>query len=203
MTIADESPDDWLPRWLPLLEGSMRRAGGAPVLELGCGSGRDTAVLVAAGLPVVALELSAEHLASARQRVPSGAIFHQQDIRAPFPIAQAGAVLASLSLHYFSWPETVQLVACIRDRLQPDGVLVCRLNSVRDVHHGAGSAPPADPADPHFIRAGGWDKRFFDRPQAEALFADGWRCVHLQERTVQRYQLPKVLWEVVLQRDDA
>jgi len=37
--------DPWLARWLPLL---AERAGGRPVLELGCGGGRDTATLAEA-----------------------------------------------------------------------------------------------------------------------------------------------------------
>jgi hypothetical protein len=35
--------DPWLQPWLALVR---ERAGNAPVLELGCGSGRDTATLV-------------------------------------------------------------------------------------------------------------------------------------------------------------
>ncbi|MDQ8016214.1 MAG: class I SAM-dependent methyltransferase [Bordetella sp.] len=66
-----DGPDDWLPRWLPPLKASVADAAGAPVLELGCGPGRDTAVLVGAGLSVVALELCATRLDEARQRVPT------------------------------------------------------------------------------------------------------------------------------------
>ncbi|MBS0428571.1 MAG: class I SAM-dependent methyltransferase [Proteobacteria bacterium] len=200
-----DGPDDWLPRWLPLLKASAADAAGAPVLELGCGPGRDTAMLVGAGLSVVALELSTARLDEARQRVPAGASFHTQDIRAPFPLdassGRAGAVLASLSLHYFDWPEKLRLVARIRQTLQPGGLLVCRLNSVHDLHHGAQAGTPIDAADPLFVHVDGWDKRFFDRPQVEALFARGWHWHHLEERTVMRYRLPKVLWEAVLTRD--
>ena len=46
------NPDPWLVRWLPLVR---ERAGGTPVLELGCGRGQDTLSLVEAGLSVVAL----------------------------------------------------------------------------------------------------------------------------------------------------
>ncbi len=195
------TPDDWLPRWLPLLRESVDAAGGAPVLELGCGPGRDTETLVASGLRVVALELLPTQLAQARQRVPEGADFHLQDIRAPFPVEEAGAVLASLSLHYFGWAETLTLAARLHRVLRPGGLLLCRLNSVRDVHHGAqGGHPRIDPADPHFLRVDGWDKRFFDRPQVEAMFAGGWDWIGLEERTVMRYEQPKVLWEAALRR---
>lgn len=205
-------PDDWLTPWIAGLRASVRAAGGAPVLELGCGPGRDTEVLVAAGLPVVALDLLPQQVQRARRRVPRGAEFHVQDMRAPFPLGEpgagtgrgpAGAVLASLSLHYFDWPQTLQLVARIRRVLRPGGMLLCRLNSVRDTHHGALDGVPLDPADPRFVRVGGWDKRFFDRPQVEAMFAQGWYWQHLQERSVLRYRLPKVLWEAAVQRSAA
>jgi SAM-dependent methyltransferase len=200
------NPDNWLPRWLPHLRESVRAANGAPVLELGCGTGRDTETLVAAGLPVVAVELLPSQLEQARERVRAGAVFHQQDLRAPFPIGahgpgEVGAVLASLSLHYFSWPETLALAARIRHALAPGGLLLCRLNSVRDVHHGAGGDHPRiDPADPDFLRVDGWDKRFFDRAAVERMFAAGWEWIGLEERTVMRYEMPKVLWEAVLRR---
>jgi trans-aconitate methyltransferase len=93
------SEDPWLDRWRqPLREA----CGDAPVLELGCGRGRDTAVLLAAGPPVIALDLDGACLADARHRLPT-AEFHQQDLRAPFPLGgrRVGAVVASLCLHYF------------------------------------------------------------------------------------------------------
>ena len=66
--------DRWLDRWLPLI---AERAGDAPVLEIGCGHGDDTAVLAAAGLRVVAFDLSALSVAAARLRVPSARIERQ------------------------------------------------------------------------------------------------------------------------------
>jgi SAM-dependent methyltransferase len=189
--------DPWLQRWLPLL---AERAGTDPVLELGCGTGRDSAVLAGAGLRVVGIELSTESVAAARARVPHGAEFLCSDFRAPFPMADGnvGAVLASLSLHYFAWDETLALARRIHDVLHPGGVLLCRLNSVNDFHHGA-SGPPPDGEDSFYL-VDGVPKRFFDRAAVERLFADGWRMLHLEELTVERYEQPKVLWEAVLER---
>lgn len=64
--------DPWLNRWQSLLN---EHSGSRTVLELGCGTGRDTATL-SRGI--------------------------------------AGAVSASLSLHYFTWPETLKLSQRIR-----------------------------------------------------------------------------------------
>ena len=183
--------DRWLDRWLPLL---VARAADTPVLELGCGAGLDTATLVAASLRVVALDRSAEQIAQARRRVPQ-AEFHVQDLRAPFPVAAPlPAIVASLSLHYFPWQETVALVRRIRATLAPGGLLLCRLNSARDHHYGASGHPPIEPG---YYLVDGEPKRFFDRAAVVALFADGWILHDLAEHTVQRYAQPKVLWEFV------
>jgi trans-aconitate methyltransferase len=107
--------DPWLARWLPLI---AERAAGLPVFELGCGGGRDSEVLAEAGHQVVGIDLSGKAIASARGRVPS-ATFHCRDIRAPFPVERAGVVIASLSLHYFPWPETEALVDRILQLLVP------------------------------------------------------------------------------------
>ena len=189
--------DPWLKRWLPLVAA---RTGGQPVLELGCGCGRDTATLVEAGHSVVGIELSAEAVAGARVRVPSAA-FHCQDIRAPFPVADGGAgvVLASLSLHYFSWPETTVLVDRIRQVLRPGGVLLCRLNSTNDHHFGASGHPPI--AENYYL-VDGEPKRFFDRAAVDRLFASGWSTLGVEERMIDRYDHLKAAWEVVLERDD-
>lgn len=195
--------DPWLVRWLPLL---TERAGADPVLELGCAEGRDTATLVDAGLNVVAIELSPEAVERARTRVPAGAQFHCQDFRDPFPLkpadATVGVVLASLSLHYFEWDATLELVRRIHGVLRPGGVLLCRLNSVNDLHYGgrgpsSSSAPGRD--EDCFYLFDGFPKRFFDRAAVERLFAGGWRMRHLEEVTIDRYAHPKVAWEAVLE----
>jgi SAM-dependent methyltransferase len=185
--------DPWLARWLKLI---AERAAGLPVLELGCGGGHDSAVLTAAGLNVVGVDLSADAVERARQRVPS-AEFHCQDIRAPFPLARAGVVVASLSLHYFTWPETEALVGRIRRLLVPSGILLCRLNSTNDHHFGASGHPRIDE---DYYLVDGAPKRFFDRAAVDRLFSPGWRMLSIEERTIDRYDLPKSVWEVVLEK---
>ncbi len=185
--------DAWLARWLPLID---ERAGGRPVLELGCGGGRDSEILVAAGHRLVGVDLSPAAIARARERVPS-ADFHCQDIRAPWPVGQAGVILASLSLHYFPWAETEALVERIGRTLVPGGALLCRLNSTDDHHHGASGHPAIDT---HYYDVDGSPKRFFDEADVDRLFARGWRVLHKEEGVIDRYDLPKSVWEVILER---
>ena len=106
-------------RWLdPLLPEVLARSGGKPVLELGCGRGVDSAVLVQAGCRVVGIDKSESAVVEARARVPTG-LFYCQDMRHAFPLrsGDAAVVVASLCLHYFPWRETVQLVERLRDVL--------------------------------------------------------------------------------------
>ena len=107
--------------------------------------------------------------------------------------------MASLCLHYFDWRTTVAAVAQIRRCLAPGGLLLCRLNSVRDLLHGAGQGEEIEPG--LFRQAAHYAdlKRFFDRPDLDRLFdARQWSALSVQECTVLRYDRPKVAWELVL-----
>ena len=187
--------DDWLARWLPLIG---ERAAGLPILELGCGGGRDSEVLVAAGHKVVGIDLSAKAIGNARTRAPS-AEFHCQDIQSPWPVTSAGVVVASLSLHYFPWPETEELAARIHETLTPSGVLLCRLNSTNDHHFGASGHPRISDG---YYKVDGEPKRFLDRSAVDRLFARGWRVLHNEEGVIARYDHPKSVWETILERID-
>jgi SAM-dependent methyltransferase len=185
--------DAWLERWLPLV---AERAGGLPILELGCGSGQDSEVLATAGHRVVGIDLSEKRIEGARKRVPS-AEFHRRDLLNPFPVEKANVVLASLSLHYFPWDVTLRLAKRIHAVLGPGGVLLCRLNSTNDHHHGASGHPEIAP---NYYSVEGENKRFFDRDAVQAMFASGWRSLHLEEIEVHRYAQPKWLWETILEK---
>jgi SAM-dependent methyltransferase len=189
------NPDPWLDRWLPLL---ARTCAGRPLLELGCGGGQDTAILAEAGHAVIALDLDPERLVQARLRCPS-AEFHHQDLRAPFPVEDGvpGAVVASLSLHYFPWLDTQTIVDRIQACLEPGGLLLCRLNSTRDHHYGANGHPAIAE---NFYQVGAATKRFFDEGSVRRLFSQGWSFLSLEELEIHRYERPKVVWEAVLAR---
>lgn len=187
-------PDPWLKRWLPLI---AEHGQGRPVLELGCGLGDDTSTLVAAGFTVHAIDLSSAAVAATQCRVPRAHVTCA-DMRSPFPLGQhaAGAVIASLSLHYFKWAETVELIARIRDTLAPNGVFLCRLNSTEDHNFGASGHPMVEP---DYYLVNGQPKRFFNEAAIEQLFDAGWQ-LHAKAHVVTRkYIQSKALWEVVLQ----
>jgi trans-aconitate methyltransferase len=187
--------DRWLQRWLPTV---LERAGTGPVLEIGCGRGSDTATLVVAGARVIAFDLSPSNVAAAQARAPQATV-SCQDARSPWPTADQpyGVIVASLSLHYFAWHDTVTLVSRIHAALRPGGLLLCRLNSTRDHHHGARGHPAIEP---NYYDVRGEPKRFFDRAALTQLFASGWRTLSIQETKSYKYVRPKVLWELALER---
>jgi SAM-dependent methyltransferase len=189
--------DRWLEPWWPQLAAA---AAHAPVLELGCDTGGDTRWLVERGLRVVATDIDAAALQACARAAPA-ALQVRHDLRTPLPFADGtfGAVVASLCLHYFDWATTERAVAEVRRCLVPGGLLLCRLNSVRDVLHGA---LDGDEIEPGLRRVHGTyavDKRFFARPDLERLLpAAAWRWHACREQTIHRYAQPKVAWELVL-----
>lgn len=191
-------PDPWLQRWLPLV---VEHARHHPVLEIGCGAGDDTATLAAAGLAVHAFDLSETSVALARRRAPAATV-ECRDTRETFPLAaqSAGAVVASLSLHYFPWEQTLALVERVRQTLRPGGIFLCRLNSTEDRHFGASGHPRIEA---NYYSVDGQPKRFFDAQAIDALFATGWQVRSKEHRVTRKYIRTKALWEVVAQRGEA
>jgi SAM-dependent methyltransferase len=155
-----------------------RHAAVRPILELGCGGGRDSATLAAAGHRVIGIDRSAKAIEKARQRVPTGT-FQCQDLRVPFPVgeAAAGVVIASLSLHYFPWVETEELVRRVRRTLMPGGcaAVPAQLDQRPSLRSGRASAIEAN-----YYNVDGEPKRFFDRASVDRLFGDGWRTIELR-----------------------
>lgn len=187
--------DPWLDCWLPLI---VQRSAKAPVLEIGCGFGDDTVTLSKAGLHVLAFDLSSICVAAAPQRAPQAQI-ECRDTRDPFPAeaSNLGLVIASLSLHYFSWDETRAIVQRVRDSLWPGGLFLCRLNSIEDVNFGAGQGKLVEE---NFYNAQGKYKRFFGQASLDKLFEDEWQRISVEHMTSRKYIKQKAMWELVLEK---
>jgi SAM-dependent methyltransferase len=185
-------PDPWLNRWVPLIR---QHAAGSPVLEIGCGSGADAASVVAAGMDVIAFDLSANAVDKARAFVPT-AKFLVRDVRESFPaeVQGTGVIIASLSLHYFAWAETVALFGRVRQTLRSGGLFLCRLNSTQDTNFGAEGHPEIEP---NYYLVEGAPKRFFDQASVDALLSPGWQILSMQHMLTGKYIKQKALWELV------
>lgn len=86
-----------------VLRSSGLELGGADVLELGCGTGKNTAWLARAARQVVALDFSPAMLERARSRPPTGRVhFVRHDVRQPWPVRSSStdAVIGNLVLEH-------------------------------------------------------------------------------------------------------
>jgi SAM-dependent methyltransferase len=183
--------DPWLEKWLELIQ---KKSAGGQVLELGCGNGRDTADLLAAGCEVIAMDISRENVTECMRSAPKADVL-QVDISKPLPFAtnSTSVIIASLSLHYFSWNVTLQIASELKRCIKTGGLLLVRLNSVNDRHHGSKSTLEIEP---NFYNVGRGTKRFFDENSVR-LFLQGWDIQFLEENGIDRYEKPKYVWEAM------
>ncbi len=106
---------------------------GRDVLEIGCGTGKNTAWLAEHAACVTGLDLSPEMLSKARNRVPSPNVtFIEHDIQHAWPVGDesVNAVVGNLVLEHVS---NVQIVFHEAERvLRPNGTLfICELHPFR------------------------------------------------------------------------
>lgn len=186
--------DPWLDPFL-----DMMRSAGETALELGCGPGEDAAELTARGFRVVGFDVIRTPIDRAIAHAPA-AHFFVADMQSPLPVRSAAVdvVVASLSIHYFSWQATRALLDEVRRTLRTGGIFVFRVNATDDVNFGAMQGEEIEPNYYHVPPDGRNNrpsKRFFDAPSIRALLTPGWQITYLAHRTISRYNTPKQVWE--------
>jgi len=194
--MADPLPDDWLAAFFDRLV-----AVGPNVLDAGCGPGMDAATLARKGFAVTAFD---------RKKPVAGKwlppVDHLlADVRAlPFRPATFDTAIASLSLHYLPWDETLAAFAGVGATVRPGGLFLFRVNASDDVHHGAGQGEEVEPGFfqvPTALVRHAETKRFFTEAAVRAVIPAQFSVLHLVHRTIRRYQHPKQVWECLLTRD--
>ncbi|NGM83864.1 class I SAM-dependent methyltransferase [Paenibacillus sp. 7124] len=166
--------------WLRRYELYLNEMHGKLVLEIGCGSGSDTRVLVEHGYQVTATDFSEAAFALVRDRLPeANLVLH--DTRYPFPFADKSfdAVISSLSLHYFEMDAMTRIIGEIGRMLKPGGLFLVRLNSVNDAE-----ATKQQPIE----------RYYYSLESCRELFTD-WNERSLQEVTEDYHGRPKVIIE--------
>lgn len=125
------------------LAGQVLRKVGLPVagrdiVEIGCGTGRNTEWLATRAASIKALDFSEEMLRRARPRAPDPLVrFIQHDVRTAWPLANdsADVIIAMLILEHVEQLETVFAEAA--RTLRPSGELfVCELHPMRQLMGG-------------------------------------------------------------------
>ena len=171
--------------------------GAGTLLELGCGEGRDTLALSDIS-PMIAADKSWDALIKCKRNIP-GTFPVLLDISRPLPFVNASfnVIVASLCLHYFSWDVTRSIRDEIRRCLADNGLLLVRVNSTNDIHYGASGYPELETG---LYDVKGAAKRFFSKDDISTLFAGAWLIKNMEEMTVYRYEKPKSLWELVIEK---
>jgi SAM-dependent methyltransferase len=187
--------DPWLIEWLHLVPGKSKRA-----LDVGCGVGVNTRLLVEHGYEVNAIDFSVKALEQCKMTVPEANI-ECVDIRQGIPFADESfeLVVADLSLHYFSLDVTAAIIGDIAKRLVPEGLFAGRFNSTNDINYGAGTGMPIND-EPDLYIVNGIEKRFFTRECFGHIFDSQWEIVFSGEKTTSKYGNKKVFWEVVAKK---
>lgn len=184
--------DDWLDRFEPIVTNCK-----SLVLDLGCGSGNDTLYFIEKGKKVIACDQSINAINNIRKNFPEvleARCFNMLDGFA-FEDDSFEIVCADLCLHYFKEADTRRILNEIRRILIPGGHLFVRVNSVKDVNHGAGQGIEIEP---HLYRTeDGMFKRFFDEEDVRRLFSD-FDILFCEEQKMLRYSSEKIVFCVCL-----
>ena len=108
---------------------ALEPAPGPRVLDLGAGTGKLTAALVALGADVIAVEPDPAMLAELRRALPAAGVLPGRAEAVPLPDASVDAVLAGHALHWFDMDVAGPEIARV---LVPGGVLAGLWNVLDD-----------------------------------------------------------------------
>ena len=167
---------------------------GRDVLEIGCGTGKNTAWLGARARRVVAADLSAGMLARARRRVaPESVRYLRFDLTRRWPLAGAcvDLVVDDLVLEHVENLGAVFTEAC--RVLRPGGELfVCELHPFRQLRGGQAQYPDPETGEPVLVPAYLHDVADY----TNAALGAGFRVLHLGEwrdEGAPKAELPRLL----------
>ncbi|MZE71565.1 class I SAM-dependent methyltransferase, partial [Streptomyces sp. SID5789] len=108
---------------------ALAPAPGPRVLDLGAGTGKLTATLVALGAEVVAVEPDPAMLGELRRSLPDVRVLRGSAEAIPLPDASVDAVLAGNAMHWFDMAVAGPEIARV---LAPDGILAGLWNLLDD-----------------------------------------------------------------------
>ena len=164
------------------------------IIDLGCGCGNDTLYLIEKNKKVIPCDYSKNAIENIKKNFPE-----VQDAKCfdmakglPFEDNFTDIIISDLSLHYFTEQVTFKILNEIKRVLKPNGLLLFRVNSIKDINHGAGKGKEFEP---HLYETDdGRYKRFFDEQDIKKFFFFFF-SLYLQEENMERYDLEKILWK--------
>lgn len=184
-----KSDYNWLDKWVSKIQDKH-------ALELGCGAGIDTRKLSRMAKTLIASDINPPVDLSDIATIKY--LDHRKAL--PFGNRQFDVVIASLSLHYFDWQTTEEIIKEIARVLIPGGSLLCRLNSEDDVNYGATSNREIEPG---LYNINGIEKRFFSKSDIERLLASVWTELEIEHKVIDRYLRKKFVWELCVKNSNS
>lgn len=177
--------DNWLDNYIDIINNTEGKT-----IDLGCGEGNNSLYLTERGKEVLACDFSASAIQIVNKYLPNVET-KQFDMRNIFPLEDnsTNLVIADLSLHYFSEEETFKILSEIKRILNNNGHLIFRVNSIRDINHGALRGTKLEES---YYEVDNMRKRFFTKEAIEYFFKN-WNIEDITEDEMTRYAKPKVL----------
>ena len=178
--------------WLDLFKEDIDKCT-TPIIDLGCGSGNDTLYLIEKGKNVIPCDYSQNAIYNIQRNFPEVKRAECFDMTKglPFDTNFTDIIISDLSLHYFTEKKTFEILEEIKRVLKPNGLLLFRVNSIKDVNYGAGQGREIET---HLYETkDGRFKRFFDKEDIENFFFS-WDKLYMHEKIMTRYEMEKVLW---------
>lgn len=184
--------DEWLERFEDIIKGCS-----TAVLDLGCGGGNDTLFFVNKGKEVIPCDQSPNAIRNIRINFPEvkeARCFNFLD-GFDFKDESFDIVCADLCLHYFRMDDTKKILNELNRILTKGGHLFVRVNSLKDVYHGAGQGVEVEK---HVYKMDdGTIKRFFDEEDIKSIFS-GFEITFCEEQKMYRYKDEKIVYTVCL-----
>lgn len=185
--------DNWLDNYGDILEKNKNNE----IVDLGCGVGSDTLYLIERGYKVLSCDFSYEAMKNIEDNISGSKTLYLNMLK-PFPFLDNSKdlIIADLSLHYFSSEDTKHIMNEIKRVLKPNGILLARVASIKDIYHGADST---EFIEKNYTIAFGYAKRFFDEEDINKYFSIIGNLEYRETemlRSDEEYQKPKRLYEV-------
>ena len=201
-----ESGDDldWGGLWTRPFQVPLREAGVRTILELGCGTGNDTARLAGEGYSVTAVDVSNEAIGRARARFGPVARFLVADMtrRLPFPDEGFDAVMSNVALHMFPDGVTRAVFAEVGRLVRAGGLFVFHVNALEDRPLRARWLPARELEPDYVAEESGQTMHFFSEAYLRELLG-GWRELSLVSVPIRRREtgeLFKHVWRGIARR---
>ena len=184
--------DDWLNKYTKLFRKDFK------FVELGCGRAYCSNYLISEGFSdVIATDFSSEVLKMVqKENKDLQTMLFDMTGGLPFGDNSVDVVIADLCLHYFDSEITKYIIKEISRVLKKDGYLLVRVNSTKEVQ----KKNNLEKIEHNFYFEGNIYKRYFDEEDCYYYFKD-FKVYYLQESAMDRYDNPKVLWELCLRKN--